>query len=254
MKLQFIHWDLCIYSLVGKSQCHVLLPHLLAISRVVDGHVYKGNMVDTIYMTFQRIWQSPSPKEEWVSPRFLYSYRKGCSPGSPRTRISCKVSGLTPCETCHSLLTPEELWATSLPWITPAFATAPFNIHAVSLTGFSAFLYLTMLYYFCWIWYVNAVLKGNVFSAWSVFSSGDIFKAVRRSNGYLIWKSHCYSQSSNWYFKGYGYLFLFSCVLRFINKDLIALWIAVPEGTNLKCLEWRDCVIGTSGEKPREEK
>lgn len=63
---------------------------------------------------------------------------------------SSKFSSLTLCETLHALLPTEDSKETSLlPWTTPAFGIAPFYIHAGPLTGFSGFLCLTVLYYFC---------------------------------------------------------------------------------------------------------
>lgn len=53
--LQFIYRDLCIYSLLGKGRHCAFLPHLLEFSGGLGGPVYEGSLVDTIYLTFQRL-------------------------------------------------------------------------------------------------------------------------------------------------------------------------------------------------------
>lgn len=81
-------------------------------------------------LDFAKNLTKPFTKWEMSVSYISSSYRKeiGSSLGSPRTRFSFKLSDLTLCQTCHSLLTTEDLWETSTPQITPAFATAPVNI------------------------------------------------------------------------------------------------------------------------------
>lgn len=124
--LQFIYWDLCIYSLLGKGRHCAFLPHLLEFSEGLGGPVYEGSLVDTITWLSKDFWQSPSWNEKWVSPIFFF-YNAKRDQLLPRvTQHKDQFSDLTLCEMFHTLLTTEDPKEIHLSWTTPAFRAAPF--------------------------------------------------------------------------------------------------------------------------------